>query len=93
MSNGSISPFFISVQRKPQADKLPGRDSLKTILETVIQTKTRTIARALQPGPFLNCIPDDIILKWLHASIDLDRYADAMSERNFVQSSFDFLNE
>ncbi len=73
--NRSHSPFFISINSMPLVKTMPDADQLKHFFEGYVLNNLSTIARLLQPGPWLGVVSEDLVQRWIVSSLDLDAYA------------------
>lgn len=84
IKKGSFSPFFLRIVRPPSFKRFPDENNLSLLFESYIRAHAGRFARLLQPGPWLNLIPEEAVLRWLLHSIDVHAYARILSDKPVV---------
>ena len=73
--NRQHAPFFFTVNVMPIVKNMPDVDQLKHFFEGYVLNNLSTIARLLQPGPWLGIVSEELVQRWIVSSLDLDAYA------------------
>ncbi|MGM0578249.1 MAG: DEAD/DEAH box helicase [Myxococcota bacterium] len=85
-AKGRGGPFFTRVDGPdvPDDGSLGNEDRLTRELETELLRRRKTFAGLLQPGPFVECVPDALLDRWIRESVDVERYAGVLSAMRVV---------
>ena len=75
LKKASRTPFFMRLTARPTLAAFPNEETLYTMFQMYVHANVQAFARLMQPGPWVNLIPEDFILRWLLNSIDLKAYA------------------
>ncbi|MGM0558243.1 MAG: DEAD/DEAH box helicase [Myxococcota bacterium] len=84
---GRLTPFSVMLTR---ASGGPPRDfhdagSVSRDIEGAIRKRRKRLCQILQPGPFESFVPPDLNLQWLRDTVDVETFAGALAEREFVE--------
>ncbi|MBO4350698.1 MAG: DEAD/DEAH box helicase [Proteobacteria bacterium] len=75
LKKASRTPFFLRLTAKPALTAFPDEETLFTQFQMYVHANVSSFAKLLQPGPWLNFIPETFVLRWLLHSIDIKAYA------------------
>ncbi len=67
--------FYLYINARPMLEMMPNEDQLKHFFRGYIMNNTDKLLRKLQPGPWVNMIPEEIMQRWMTSSINIDAYA------------------
>ncbi len=78
-SKAGARPFHLPLARPVEGRVLGSEDDLRTWTRSWLQAAGRKgigrLIRRIEPGAFLDCVPDPIVQRWVSASVDPDRFA------------------
>lgn len=77
--NRSNTPFFVTVNTLPVIKKMPDAEQLRHFFEGFVINNVVRLAQALQPGPWLGVVNEELTQRWLVSSLDLTAYAERLA--------------
>lgn len=80
----SQTPFHLKLANPPIIEKCADEEQLLRHFELFVSSKLDVISRLLQPGPWLSMLPENIVKRWVLASLDLGAYAKLLANLPIV---------
>ncbi|MCL2325089.1 MAG: DEAD/DEAH box helicase [Proteobacteria bacterium] len=80
----SRTPFHLRIVSLPMQMTFPDKAALRRSFEGYLQGNLSSLAKLLQPGPWLNLVPEFMVRRWVLASINLDAYAECLDQKQIV---------
>ncbi len=84
MRSGTRSPFFMRLTKRPPMPSFPDAGQLAALFEMYIRSDPKKFAKVLQPGPQMQLIPEETLVKWILKSIDIGAYAQILALKRIV---------
>lgn len=81
-AKGQGCAFFVPVDLSAErlaAEGFGPAGPIAAAARAELASKTGRYARLLQPGPWLDCVPEPLVLRWVMESVSVDRFAEFLA--------------
>jgi len=80
----SRTAFHLRIVSLPMQMTFPDKAALRRSFEGYLRGNLSSLAKLLQPGPWLNLVPEPMVRRWVSASIDMEAYAEYLDQKQIV---------